>query len=106
VDLSLLAELGGAAGVAGIAIGRIALARNQFLKSASALARFAAALTLRFVAIGAFAIGTLGIVAWLIAGVQLGTGVKTSDYGIATSGNATGNAVICGSPPLAPAMKS
>jgi hypothetical protein len=105
VDLSSLAEVGKVAGVAGIAIGLIALLAPQFLKGAASLRRAERAPMLRLIAIGAFAIGALGIVAWLIAGMQLGTSVKTGDCGIATSGTATGNTVNCGSPPAGPATK-
>jgi hypothetical protein len=61
---------------------------------------------LRLVAIGAFAIAALGIVAWLAAGMQTGTNVKAGDCGMANSGTATGNTVTCnGQPPPAPAVK-
>jgi hypothetical protein len=105
VDLSSLAELGKVAGVAGIAIGLIALLAPQFIRGASSLRRAERAPMLRLLAIGAFAIGALGIVAWLIAGMQLGTSVRTGDCGIAANGTATGNTVNCGSTPAAPARK-
>ncbi len=105
MDLSLLAQLGKVAGVAGVAIGMIALLGPQLIKGASSLPRAEQAPMLRVVAIGAFAIGALGIAAWLLAGMQFGTSVKTGDCGIATSGTATSNAVNCGSSPAAPASK-
>ena len=107
MDLSSLAELGKVAGVAGIAIGLIALLAPQFVKSATSLPRDERAPMLRLIAIGAFAIGALGIVAWLIAGMQFGTSVsvKTGDCGIATNGTATGNTVNCGGAPATPATK-
>jgi O-antigen/teichoic acid export membrane protein len=101
LDLSSLAELGKVAGVAGIAIGLIALLAPQIIKSASTPPRAEQGPMLRLIAIGAFAIGALGIVAWLIAGVQMGTSVATGNCGIATNGAATGNTVNCGSPPPA-----
>jgi hypothetical protein len=95
VDLSSLAELGKVAGVAGIAIGLIALLAPQFIKGASSLPRAERGPMLRLVTIGAFAIGGLGIVAWLIAGM----GVKSGDCSIANSGIVTGSPVSCGPPP-------
>ncbi len=59
----------------------------------------------RFIATGAFAIGGLGIVAWLIAGMQMGTSVKSGDCSIATSGSATGDTVNCSAPPVAQGAK-
>jgi hypothetical protein len=105
MDLSSLAELGKVAGVAGVAIGMVALLVRPIIDSASALPRAERAPMLRFVAVGAFAIGALGIVAWLIAGMQLATSVRTGDCGIATNGTATGNTVNCGNAPAAPATK-
>jgi hypothetical protein len=100
MDLSSLAELGKVAGVAGIAIGLVAMLAPQFIKGASSLPRAERGPMLRLVAIGAFAIGGLGIIAWLIAGIQFGTSVKTGDCGIAnSSGTVTGSPVTCGSPP-------
>lgn len=105
MDLSSLAELGKVAGVAGVAIGLVALVAGLVVNGASSLPRTDRASMLRFVAIGSFAIGALGILAWLIAGMQLGTTVKAGDCGIAASGTATSNAVNCGGLPSAPATK-
>jgi hypothetical protein len=105
VDLASLAELGKVAGVAGVAIGMIALLAPQMIKGASSLSRAERGPMLRLLTIGAFAIGALGIVAWLIAGIQSGTSVKTGDCGIAAAGSATNNSVNCGSAPVAPATK-
>jgi hypothetical protein len=93
-----LAELGK---VAGVAIGLIALLAPKFIKGASSLPRAEQAPMFRLVVIGAFAIGALGIIAWVIAGAQMGTSVTTGNCGIATSGTATSNSVNCGSPPPA-----
>ena len=106
MDLSSLAELGKVAGVAGVAIGMIVLLVRPVIDRTSSLPRAERAPMLRLVSIGAFAIGALGILAWLIAGMQIGTTiVKSGDCGIATSGTASGNAVNCGPPPAAPAKK-
>jgi len=103
--LSSLAELGKVAGLAGVAIGLVALVSLYVVTGASPLPRAERAPMLRLVVIGAFAIGALGIIAWLVAGMQFGTNVKASDCGIATSGTATGNTVNCGGLPPTPSTK-
>jgi hypothetical protein len=60
---------------------------------------------LRLIMIGAFAIGALGIAAWLLASLQSGTSLRTGDCSIATNGTANGNTVNCGSAPARPATK-
>jgi hypothetical protein len=69
MDLSSLAELGKVAGVAGIAIGMVVLIARPMIEGAKNLPRAERAPTFRLIAIGAFAIGGLGILAWLIATV-------------------------------------
>jgi hypothetical protein len=104
MDLSSLAELGKVAGVAGVAIGMIVLLVRPVIDRTSSLPRAERGPMLRLVAIGAFAIGALGVLAWLIAGMQMGTSVKSGDCSIAASGTASGNTVNC-SPPPAPDKK-
>ena len=99
MDLSSLAELGKVAGVAGIAIGMIVLIARPIIDRTSTLPRAERAPMLRLVMIGAFAVGVLGLLAWAVANVQMGTSVKSGDCSITTSGSATGNAVNCGAPP-------
>jgi hypothetical protein len=67
MDLSSLAELGKVAGVAGVAIGMIVLIARPIIDRASSLPRAERAPILRLVAVGAFGVGGLGIVAWLLA---------------------------------------
>jgi hypothetical protein len=105
MDLSSLAELGKVAGVAGVAIGMIVLLARPIIERTSSLPRAERGPMLRFIATGAFAIGALGIVAWLVAGMQMGTSVKSGDCSIATNGTVTGNTVNCGAPPAVPAAK-
>jgi len=105
MDLSSLAELGKVAGVAGVAIGMIVLLARPIIDRTSSLPRAERGPMLRFLATGAFAIGGLGIVAWLLASLQMGTSVKSGDCSVATSGTATGNTVNCGSTPAAPEKK-
>lgn len=105
MGLSSLVELGKVAGLAGVAIGLVAVIMLAVVKRTPTLARTERAPMLRLVAIGALTIGVLGIVAWLIAGMQLGTSVKGGDCSIATNGTAIGNTVNCGAGPAAPATK-
>jgi hypothetical protein len=105
MDLSSLAELGKVAGVAGVAIGMIVLLVRPIIERAMPLPRSERGPMLRLIAIGAFAVGALGIVAWLTAGIQIGPSVKSGDCSIASSGAATGYSVNCGNPPSAPAAK-
>jgi len=69
MDLSSLAELGKVAGVAGVAIGMIVLIARPMIEGAKDLPRAERAPMFRLIAVGAFAIGGLGILAWLIASV-------------------------------------
>ncbi len=105
MELSSLAELGKVAGVAGVAIGMVALIARAVIDRSSSLPRARREPMLRLVMLGAFAIGALGVVAWLLAGMQFGTSVKSGDCGIATSGTASGNTVNCALPPAAPAKQ-
>ena len=105
MDLSSLAEVGKVAGVAGVAIGMIVLLVRPAIDRASSLPRVERGPMLRLIAIGASGIGALGIVAWLIAGMQTGTSVKSGDCSIATSGTASGNTINCTSSPPASGAK-
>jgi hypothetical protein len=105
VNISSLAKLGEIAGLAGVAVGMVAVIALAVIKRTSNLARAERAPMLRLVAIGAFTIGALGIVAWLVAGIQLGPSVMSGDCSIATNGAAGGNTVNCSAGPAAPATK-
>jgi hypothetical protein len=65
VDIASLASLGKVAGLGGIAFGAIVLLTRPIIKQALGLPAAERAPTLRFIALGAFAVGALGIVAWL-----------------------------------------
>jgi TIR domain len=69
----------------------------QIIKGASSLRRVERGPMLRLITIGAFAIGALGVIAWLLADLQFGTSVKTGNCGIGANRTATGNSVNCGS---------
>ena len=64
MDLSHLAELGKYAGIGGIAIGAVILIVSSIINQTPSLPRGERAPILRLLAIGAFAVGVLGIVAW------------------------------------------
>jgi hypothetical protein len=98
VDLSSLASLGKVAGLGGIALGAIVLLMRPIIKQALGLPAAERAPTLRLIAIGAFAVGALGIVAWLAIGLG-GRGVIGGTCGVTTGGNASGNKIECGSVP-------
>jgi hypothetical protein len=92
LDLAQLEPLGKVAGIGGIAIGAVVLIiRDVIAKTSIASARQRAAL-LRLMAIGAFGIGALGIVAWLTAGVSGGHHASTrgaESPAVVSGGNVT-----------------
>jgi hypothetical protein len=106
MDLSSLAEVGKVAGVTGVAIGMIVLLVRPIIEGAKELPRSERAPMFRMIAIGAFTVGGLGILAWLIATV---TGVPSGGSGscnITSGGVASGgNKLNCDFVPLAPAAK-
>jgi hypothetical protein len=107
MDLSSLAELGKVAGVAGIAIGMIVLIVRPMIEGARDLPRAQRAPTFRLIAIGAFGIGGLGIVAWLIATVAAPpSGAGDGNCNVNSSGILSGsNRVNCDFAPSAPVVK-
>ena len=54
--------------------------------------------TLRLISLGAFAIGALGIAAWLAISLG-GAGVTGGTCGVTTGGNASGNKIECANVP-------
>jgi hypothetical protein len=77
LDLSQLESLGKVAGIGGIAIGAVvSLFRAIIDKSSSVPAKQRASM-LRFLAIGAFSVGALGIVAWVANGWSGGPHAST-----------------------------
>ncbi len=107
MDLSSLAELGKVAGVAGIAIGMIVLLVRPMIDGAKDLPRAERAPMFPLVAVGAFAIGALGILAWLLASVTGGASSGADgNCSISSSGIASGgNRVNCGASLAAPTAK-
>ena len=97
-----LAALGKIAGIGGIAIGMIVVLGRLLIQRSSSLPAKERAPMLRLLAIGAFAIGGLGIVAWTL-GNSAGVHVTGATGGITAGGNATGNTVNYGGPAGGPA---
>jgi hypothetical protein len=107
MDLSSLAELGKVAGVAGIAIGMIVLIVRPMIEGAKDLPRAQRAPTFRLIAVGAFAVGGLGILAWLIATIAAPPGGASGGNCNVTSGGilSGGNKLNCDFSPSTPAAK-
>ena len=89
MDLSSLATLGKVAGLGGIAIGLVVLLVRPLINQASALPARQRVPLLRLVAMGAFAIGALGIIAWLVSGLQ-GGNVTATGGGVAAGRDISG----------------
>jgi hypothetical protein len=77
LDLSQLEPLGKVAGIGGIAIGAVVLLIRVILDKTSSVPAKQRASTLRFLAIGAFSIGALGIMAWIFNGWSGGQQAST-----------------------------
>jgi len=71
---------------------------SQMAKSPSWLSDAQRGSMFRFIMIVALAICVVGIIAWLLSGLQAGPSVKAGDCGIANSGTVTGSPVTCGEP--------
>jgi hypothetical protein len=110
MDLSSLASLGKVAGLGGIAIGLVVVLVRPIIDRVSSVPAAERAPMLRFVAMGAFGIGALGIVAWLISGLS-NTSVTAGMGGVAAGRDVSGNTITLapqgtGPPPAAtPAAK-
>ncbi len=107
MDLSSLAELGKMAGVAGVAIGMIALIARAVLDRTASLPKAERAPMFRFVAVGAFMIGAFGIFAWLLAsviGIPSGGG-PSGNCNITSGGIASGGNKVNCTPAPAPDAK-
>jgi len=98
MDLSPLASLGKVAGLGGIAIGVVALLVRPIIYRASGVPAAQRAPLLRFIAMGAFGIGTLGIVAWVVSGVAGGPTVTAGAGGMAAGRDVSGNTVTAAQP--------
>jgi hypothetical protein len=104
VDLSLLASLGTIASLSGIAIGTVVLLVRPVIGRAAGVPASQRAPILRFIAIGAFGIGALGIVAWLVSSLLSGPTVTAGQGGVAAGREISGNTVTVAPqpPPIAP----
>jgi hypothetical protein len=99
MDLSSLASLGKVAGLGGIAVGVVVLLVRPIIDRASSVPAAQRAPLLRFVAMCAFGIGALGIVAWLVSGVAGGNVTVTSSQGgLAAGRDIFGNTVTLSAP--------
>ena len=98
MDLSSLGALGKVAGLGGLAIGVVVLLVRPLINRASSVPAAQRGPLLRLVAMGAFGIGALGIVAWLISGLQ-GGNVTATGGGVAAGRDITGNVSTGGAPP-------
>lgn len=107
MDLSSLASLGKIAGLGGIAFGVVILLVRPIIDRVSSVPPTERAPLLRLVAMGAFGIGALGIVAWVVSGLP-GVNVTSGAGGVAAGGNISGNTITtlappgAGAPPAAP----
>lgn len=77
MDLSQLEPLGKIAGIGGIAIGAVVLLIWAIINKTSTVPAQQRAPTLRLLALGAFGVGVLGIVAWLANGWSGGQRAST-----------------------------
>ena len=101
MDLSSLASLGKLAGVGGIAIGAVVLLVRPLIDKAGKAKPEQLAL-FRLIAIGAFAIGVLGIVAWVMGTGGGSTHVDVAPCAVGAGRDASGNTVNCGTVPSPP----
>ena len=97
MDLSLLASLGKIAGLGGLAIGLVALLVRPIIDRVSSVPSPERAPMLRFVAMGAFGIGALGIVAWLVSGLS-GGNVTAQGGGVAAGRDISGTTITTNAP--------
>jgi hypothetical protein len=92
LDLSSLESLGKIAGVGGIAIGAVVLLVRPIINRTTSVPAAQREATLRLLAIGAFGIGALGIIAWLASGWSGGQHATTranESPAIVSGGDAT-----------------
>jgi hypothetical protein len=93
LDLSSLASLGKVTGLGGIALGVVVLLVRPIIDRVSSVPAAERASVLRFVAKGAFGIGALGIVAWLVSGLP-GGNVTSGAGGVAAGRDISGNITL------------
>jgi hypothetical protein len=101
MDLTYLASLGKVASLGGIALGVVVLLVRPVIDRTSGVSAAQGGPLLRFVAMGAFGIGALGIVAWLVNGLLGGNVTVTAGQGgLAAGHNVSGNTVTIAAPPV------
>jgi hypothetical protein len=98
MDLSSLAALGKVAGLGGIAVGVVVLLVRSVIDRVSSVPAAQRAPLLRFVTMGAFGIGALGIVAWLVSSLPGSTTVTAGQGGFAAGRDISGNTITQGAP--------
>jgi hypothetical protein len=99
MDLSSLAALGKVAGMGGIALGVVALLVKPVIDRTSGVPAGQRGPLLRFVAAGAFGIGALGVIAWLVGGLASGPTVSAGAGSVAGGRDVSGNSVNVGQLP-------
>ena len=106
MDLSSLASLGKIAGLGGIGLGVVVLLVRPVIDRTSDVPAAQRGPLLRFIAMGAFGIGALGIVAWLVSGMSVGNiAVTAAQDGVAAGHDVSGNTITTGAA-KAPAARS
>ena len=100
MDLSSLGALGKVAGLGGLAVGVVVLLVRPIIENSKSLPMAERAPLLKLVAIGAFGIGVLGIVAWWSGNSPTTTpSVSAGSCGVAAGRDASSNTVTCGTVP-------
>jgi hypothetical protein len=94
MELSSLAALGKIAGLGGIALGVVVLLLRPVIRNSFSLPAKQREPFLRLIAIGAFGIGALGIIAWWSGGSGPSS-VTAGPCGVAAGRDASGNTVKC-----------
>jgi hypothetical protein len=102
MDLESLGTLGKVAGLGGIATGVVVLLIRPVIGRASVLPVAERTPLLRLIALGAFGLGALGIIAWLLSAAP-GVKVTGGPCSVTSAGSASGNSVRCGTVPAGPA---
>lgn len=106
MDLSALETLGSIAGLAGIAIGLIALLVRPIIDHTPVLPLAQRGPILRLIVIGAFTIGALGILVWAAGSLgghnTIVTGAPCSNT---SAGSSSDNSVSCGVAPRSAGTK-
>jgi hypothetical protein len=91
MDLSQLKSLGEVAGIGGIALGAVVLLVRPLIATITGLPKNARAGTVKWIAVGCFAIGALGIVAWTIGARSSVATAGSQSPAVISNGNATIN---------------